>query len=374
MRDTNDLVSIIIPCYNQGEFLGEAIKSLLNQSHQHWECLIINDGSTDASENFAKQWQVRESRIMYIYQDNLGVSAARNIGLKHANGDFIQFLDADDQLERHKIQSGLNIFSDNPTAQIVVSGAKYFLNNEPNKFRNNIFDDAPWMDELWKNEIPLIKRFLEKNLTPINSPLIKRNVFKAVGNFDESMNACEDWDFWLRCAIFKINYLYRATLNADALIRIHVKSANQNRKKMFIGECELSIKAAKQLTDPKYLRYNYELGVKRLAALDADLNSRDLVRLAYVSSYFRGRKNWIKKCWAMAFCYELMRESQSQYSEPAHQCILKHGIARFGRMPFFLMTIISRIYIYSGSYRDDYEWWRWNWVRYLPIRSFWSCK
>ena len=267
MKDTKKLVSIIIPCYNQGEFLGDAINSLLNQSHQYWECLIVNDGSTDASENLAKRWQVRESRIKYIYQDNLGVSSARNNGLNHANGEFIQFLDADDKLEPDKIQSGLNIFSDNPIAQIVVSGAKYFLNNEPNKFRNNIFDNEQWIDELWKNEVPLIIRFLEKNLTPINSPLIKKDVFKAVGNFDESMHACEDWDFWLRCAISKINYFYRAIPNSDALIRIHAGSTNQNRKKMFLGECELSIKAARQLTNSKYLRYNYELGVRRLATL-----------------------------------------------------------------------------------------------------------
>ena len=98
------LVSIIIPCYNQGNLLVNALGSVLKQSLSAWECIIINDGSTDNSAEIAKAFCAKDKRFTYIYQQNGGSATARNTGLKHVQGKYIQFLDADDIIEIYKLE------------------------------------------------------------------------------------------------------------------------------------------------------------------------------------------------------------------------------------------------------------------------------
>ena len=98
-----DLVSIIIPCYNQGLFLEETLQSVFNQIYTDWECLIVNDGSDDNTEEIALNWTDKDSRFRYFLKKNEGVSSARNFGLHKAKGDFIQFLDSDDLIAEDKI-------------------------------------------------------------------------------------------------------------------------------------------------------------------------------------------------------------------------------------------------------------------------------
>jgi glycosyltransferase involved in cell wall biosynthesis len=90
------LVSIIVPCYNQQQFVAECLKSILAQTYTHWQCIVINDGSTDDTEAVVKHTIRGDDRFTYLYQPNAGVSAARNVGLARATGDYIAFLDGDD--------------------------------------------------------------------------------------------------------------------------------------------------------------------------------------------------------------------------------------------------------------------------------------
>ena len=87
------LISVIIPCYNQAHFLDETLNSILTQSYDNWECIIINDGSLDATEKIGLDWSNKDSRFKYVKKENGGLSSARNKGLELAKGDFIQFLD-----------------------------------------------------------------------------------------------------------------------------------------------------------------------------------------------------------------------------------------------------------------------------------------
>ncbi len=90
------LVSIVVPCYNQAHFLDETLQSVLDQSYSNWECIIVNDGSPDNTEDIAKQWCNKDYRFTYLYKENGGLCSARNAGISISKGEFILPLDSDD--------------------------------------------------------------------------------------------------------------------------------------------------------------------------------------------------------------------------------------------------------------------------------------
>ena len=116
----NDLVSIIMPVYNRERYIGQSIRSVLDQSHTNWELIIVNDGSTDATKEETRDFA--DPRIRYFEQANRGVSSARNLGLSRMEGDFFCFLDSDDVFTRDSLTSRLNVFRDGPPDLDFVDG------------------------------------------------------------------------------------------------------------------------------------------------------------------------------------------------------------------------------------------------------------
>src|SRR5215831_15925290 len=107
MTDINDvppLVSVIVPAYNYGSLIGETLDSLRNQTYNNWECWVIDDGSTDNTSEVVRVYCKSDPRIKYLPQMNSGPSVARNNGIRHSRGSYLQFLDADDLLEKRKIE------------------------------------------------------------------------------------------------------------------------------------------------------------------------------------------------------------------------------------------------------------------------------
>src|SRR5690606_40203485 len=99
------LVSIIVPCYNYGHYLLETLNSVKSQIFKDWECIIIDDGSTDPTAEVAREATRIDRRFRYYYQENKGLAAARNSGILRSRGEFIQFLDADDFISPNKLRS-----------------------------------------------------------------------------------------------------------------------------------------------------------------------------------------------------------------------------------------------------------------------------
>ena len=124
------LVSIIVPCYNYGHLLNETLNNILEQSYENWECIIVDDGSTDNTSNVAKEFVNNNKQFRYVFQKNAGLSAARNTGLQHSKGSFIQLLDADDFIESNKLHSQVNVFIEEPTSDIVYSEVRYFSSEQ----------------------------------------------------------------------------------------------------------------------------------------------------------------------------------------------------------------------------------------------------
>lgn len=100
----NPLISVIVPCYNQALYIDECLQSVYDQTYPNWECIIVNDGSSDNTEEIAKEWVRKDSRFEYVYKENGGLSSARNAGLDISKGEFVYFLDSDDCVDNKVLE------------------------------------------------------------------------------------------------------------------------------------------------------------------------------------------------------------------------------------------------------------------------------
>lgn len=182
------LVSIIIPNYNHARYLGDAIHSVLNQAYRNFEIIVVDDGSTDDSRAVAEQFG---DRVKYIYQANAGLSAARNTGIRHAQGSLIGVLDADDMYEAEYLRILIGSLQENPDADGIYCG--YQFADEQRNLLPQIEARPVEPDKLYAT-------LLEGNFFVPESILLRRAVYDRVGLFDELLRSCEDWDVWLRAA------------------------------------------------------------------------------------------------------------------------------------------------------------------------------
>ncbi|MFV8342085.1 glycosyltransferase family 2 protein [Flavobacterium sp. XS2P39] len=178
-------VSIIVPCYNQAQYLDESLQSLCDQTYTNWECAIVNDGSPDNTEEVARKWEDKDPRFTYLYKENGGVSSARNLGIEKAEGVFVLTLDADDKYEATFIEKALNVLVNNPEIGIVSSWGKYFTNDK--------------QLHVFKTTARSITDFLFHNAANMGSSLYRKECWEKVGGYDEDpRNGYEDWEFYLR--------------------------------------------------------------------------------------------------------------------------------------------------------------------------------
>lgn len=185
------MVSIIIPVYNQENFLAETLHSILKQTYSNWECVLINDGSTDNSVAIINQFVALDNRFQLITSENKGVSHARNLGLKQMKGDFILFVDGDDLIHPEKLQKAMVNFQKNENLSIVFNQTNYFQDT----IENTLFPmtiDAELLD--FNN---LLLYWNEKIIIPIHSAIIKKILFTDI-TFNTHLTAQEDWLVWLQ--------------------------------------------------------------------------------------------------------------------------------------------------------------------------------
>lgn len=201
-------VSIMVPCYNQAQYLDEALQSVLDQTHTHWECVIINDGSPDHTEEVAKKWVDKDSRFVYLKKENGGLSSARNAGIAIAKGKYILPLDADDRIAAKYVALAIQAFEKDSSLKLVYCKAEKY-------------GDAEGLWQLPPFSIYDLCRF---NMI-FCSAMFKREDWELVGGYDVNMiYGLEDWEFWI--AILKnggnvkcldlIGFYYRISENSMA--------------------------------------------------------------------------------------------------------------------------------------------------------------
>jgi glycosyltransferase involved in cell wall biosynthesis len=227
---SHDLVSIIIPCYNYGAYVADAIGSLQAQSYEHWEAIVVDDGSTDNTASQVAALANNDDRIIYVHQSNKGVSAARNAGMALAKGEIVQFLDADDLLSSNKLHAHVEHFRCNPSTDISYSKFRYFSDENPGKLYSNykLSSVTEWSKPVTGEGNSTFPAFIKKNNLPIQAAMFRRDFLKRVGEFDLGMHALEDWDFLLRCILRGALMAGVTEPTAMTLIRVHPGSATRN--------------------------------------------------------------------------------------------------------------------------------------------------
>ncbi len=276
------LVSVIMPCYNQARYLPSAIASLKEQTLERWECLIVDDGSTDASDETASKLAAEEPRLRVFRQENKGPSAARNVGLQQARGTYIQLLDADDLLEKKKLEIHVAHLRQADEDEVVYSDVRYFTDDKPNKLFFGIWgEDSNWVEELAVSKEPALAKVLRRNIMAINCPLFHRATFERVGSFHEEIFGCEDWEYWIRCVLAGIKFHYVALPETRALVRSHTKSTSRDLNRMLEGEVRFRHMLGSLLANNARLRLeNFEQGANRLGELNPQDYRYRLLELA----------------------------------------------------------------------------------------------
>jgi glycosyltransferase involved in cell wall biosynthesis len=201
----SQLISVIIPTFNRGDFLLRALNSVFSQTYKNIEVIVVDDGSTDNTASLLQSY-ISENKIIYIKQDNLGVSAARNTGVKKSHGNLITFLDSDDEWVPHKLQSQLDFLSKKPEIQIVFT-EEIWIRKE--KRVNQKMAHRKLGGHIFKNCV-------DQCLIAPSSVMLTKKLFDEMKGFDENYLVCEDYDLWL-----KISSLYEIGFISHPLIIKH---------------------------------------------------------------------------------------------------------------------------------------------------------
>jgi len=187
--------SVIIPTFNRAAFLREAIDSVLSQTEKDFELIIVDDGSTDATREMVA---THENRMRYFYQPNAGASAARNLGIRHAAGKFITFLDSDDLWLPKKLARQIAWMSTHPEIMLCYTDEIWIRRGVRVNQKKIHAKAGGWI-------YPLC---LPRCIISPSSVLMRRELFEAVGVFDEQLPICEDYDLWLRVVSrFEVGFL-----------------------------------------------------------------------------------------------------------------------------------------------------------------------
>ena len=299
----NHKVSVIIPTYNRAHFLPRAIKSVLNQTFQDFELIIVDDGSTDNTKEVVEDFQKQDSRIKYIWQENSGGPAKpKNTGIKNSKGEFLAFLDSDDEWLPEKLEKQLELFEKNKRLGIVGCNCWNIHTNQKNK-------KIEYKIKITKNKENIISNILGKCfINTSSSIIISRFVFDDIGFYDERFKIADDWDLYIR-----ILEKYNFDFVEEPLLNYYIHNEN-------ISGNSGAIKAAKDgiyILEKHIEKYNNNLLAKskilRYIGTYYMINNKKLTARKYFKKsikcapfYYRNYVNFIISLFGVNF-YEKVR-------------------------------------------------------------------
>ena len=272
-------ISVVVPCYNQGKFLSEALDSVLAQTLQEWECIVVDDGSTDNSADIAKAYCAKDNRIRYVYQENAGPSAARNKGVSLTSAPLVFFLDGDNVILSELLGLGVEHMEQHTDCILYYTKGEYF----GSRHGEFILNYTSYRDLLVANSIDCLC-------------IVRRTDFERVGGFDEGLFGYEDWEFFIRLlyhndTIYKepqILFKYRCN-GSPSSVNYQAKARN-DEKTMYIYNKHIE-KYAEYYGTPFHVTHEYNRIAKELDGILASktykVGKMILAPLAFVKRFLK---------------------------------------------------------------------------------------
>jgi glycosyltransferase involved in cell wall biosynthesis len=277
-------VSVVIPAYNCSSFLPATVASVLAQSFDCFEIIIIDDGSLDDTCIVANNLSAKDSRIRFFSQKNGGVSSARNLGYSHSQGEFVAFLDSDDLWQPEFLSNALKAFYLGADVFVAASFRFYHVPGD--------CADVPKLDDVFVKNFP--ESLVWYNPIVPAMVVIRRSAVEAVGNFEDDRNAWEDWDYWIRLAEcgFRfsfnttdklVNYRCTPDSRSSAVAVSHERCAGTLEKHEFTS-----------IAPRRFLRRERANWLRRRGNVDSDpMKARHFYHLS-ISVYPWHVKSWVK--------------------------------------------------------------------------------
>ncbi len=321
-------ISVIIPCYNQGKFVDDAVDSVLKQTYQNFEIIIINDGSTDEfTNNLLKNYNKPNTKVYHT--QNQGLASTRNYGFELSTGDLIQFLDADDFLDRKKFEAQIKEFQEDTSLDVCYTNYKYFYEKSQTYSEHQMGDvlgTNPFEDFLYK---------WQRGLSiPIHCGLFKKAVFGKSDPFIQDFKAVEDWIMWV--GIAKKGCKFKYLDETLAFYRIQSENMTKNKELMFYWAARAVAYIADNFIETENLEKFNSAQEKYL---------KQLVDIFYISSLEEGFSERKKEMVSKHLKEEERLKDLLQESELRYHKLVTSKTYRFGEkllwLPRKIRSLIS---------------------------------
>ncbi|MEK0290651.1 glycosyltransferase family 2 protein [Caldifermentibacillus hisashii] len=293
-----NLISVIIPTYNRGHMIHVSIESVINQSYKNLELIIVDDNSEDNTKEIVEEYMKKDKRIKYIKHDvNKGGAAARNTGIFNATGDYIAFLDSDDEWYPKKLEKQIKVIQENNNIDLVFTAYKVMEKYSNKLIGYHKIKKNYRLSQLYKNNF----------LGSTSSLLIKKQKLIEVNGFDDKLKSCQDWDLYLKCCDSSNFYVIdeplltqyyhgnRISNNNDAIIQGHKAIIKKilrilQRKKYPKMETNMILSELYLRMSKLYFKNNnFEQG-KRFLFISMKLYPLNIKTLFYVINSLFGKK------------------------------------------------------------------------------------
>ncbi len=252
-------VSIIIPTYNRAHLVDRAIQSVLDQTYQDFELIVVDDASTDNTEEVVKSF--KDKRIRYIcLQKNKGGAAARNTGIEASNGEYIAFQDSDDEWLPEKLEKQMKVFENaSPEVGVVYTG---FLRIKDGR---ESYIPYSWVTQKEGN---IHKELLKGNFVTTQAAVVKKKCFEVAGMFEERLPCLQDWELWIRVS----KYFHFKCIDEPLVTSYEVSdSISCNQRFLIIAQKLISEKHYKDFSDSKKLLAQLQYSIGSLLCQDGEL-------------------------------------------------------------------------------------------------------
>lgn len=256
------IISVIVPCYNQEKYLRDALDSVLHQTLDDWECVIVNDGSTDGSLRIAKEYAQKDSRFLIVDIPNGGLANARNTGIKASHGKYISTLDSDDKFDVSYLEKAVDCLENNLNTKLVYCYAEYFG------------------DVVAEFELPDFNydRFLWNNLLYVPS-VYRRSDYDQTSGYNPNMkHGHEDWDFWLSLIkrgdiVYRIpEVLFYYRKHGVSMLNGTMHHLYETNTQMIKNHWDLYEPYLADMFEYRKTKFDYELSLKWNEHLEKELN------------------------------------------------------------------------------------------------------